>query len=267
MSEQSIVVAVATHKPYQMPSDQVYLPLHAGAALHPDVLTDTTGDDTGDNISLKNSTYCELTGLYWLWKNCDAQNKGLVHYRRLFASPSLKKRLTTKDRFAKVATGDELATALAATGVVVPKKRHYYIESIYSHYQHTMDASQFDTMRAILQECAPQYVPAFDRQMKSTSAHLFNMFVMRSDLFDAYCEWLFPLIDELVKRVDASKYDAFAARFPGRVSEVLLDVWLNTNGHQVTELPVISPEPVDWPRKIKGFLMAKFAGKKYTKSF
>lgn len=75
-----IVVAVATHKPYKMPDDPIYLPLHVGAELHPDVLPDMQGDNTGDNISALNASYSELTGLYWLWKNCDARYKGLVHY-------------------------------------------------------------------------------------------------------------------------------------------------------------------------------------------
>lgn len=75
------------HKPYRTPDDPAYLPLHVGAALHPDVLPGIQGDDEGDNISRLNASYSELTALYWMWKNCDADYKGLVHYRRLFASP------------------------------------------------------------------------------------------------------------------------------------------------------------------------------------
>lgn len=266
MSNSSIIIAVATHKPYRMPDDSVYLPLHVGAALHPDVCEGMQGDDTGDNISRKNPFYCELTGLYWLWKNSDAQYKGLAHYRRYLGSPNLMKR-HARDRFDRVATGEELKPLLERYGIVVAKKRNYYIETVYSHYAHTFDSAQFDECRNVLRELCPEYAPAWDRLMISRGAHIFNMFVMDTCIFNAYCSWLYPILFELEKRINPSNYDSFGARYLGRVSERLLDPWLWTNGVKPAELPVVSTEPVDWPAKIRGFLSAKYLGKRYEKSF
>ena len=75
-----IKIIVATHKKYWMPSDDIYLPVHVGKKGKTDL--GYQGDDTGDNISDKNTNYCELTGLYWAWKNLKADYKGLAHYRR-----------------------------------------------------------------------------------------------------------------------------------------------------------------------------------------
>lgn len=261
-----IVVAVATHKPYKMPDDPIYLPLHVGAELHPDVLPDMQGDNTGDNISSLNASYSELTGLYWLWKNCDAQYKGLVHYRRLLGSAN-KAKQRKKDPYEKLVDGPELLTLLSSKDVVLVKRRNYYIETVYDHYSHTLDGSQLDKMRNILFERCPEYLPAWDGLMKSTRVHVFNMFVMPAATFDAYCTWLFPLLDELGQRIDTSEMDSFAARWPGRVSERMLDPWLVTNGISYSELPVVSPEPVDWVKKGSSFLAAKFLGKKYERSF
>ena len=268
MSKKQIVVGVAAHKPYRMPSDPAYLPLHVGAALHPEVnLGDEfQRDDEGDNISRLNGSYSELTGLYWLWKNCDADYKGLVHYRRLLGSDN-RARHHAKDPFDRVATGDELIAAAENTGVVVAKRRNYYIETVHNHYAHTFDIDHFDVCREVLSYLYPDYVKAWDRLMQSRGAHILNMFVMRDDLFDAYCEWLFSILDELTKRIISTDMDSFQARWPGRVSERLLDPWLWTNGIEVAELPVVSPEPVDWVSKGKGFLAAKFLGRKYEKSF
>ena len=69
-------IVVATHKPYRMPPDPCYLPLHVGKAGKEEM--GFAGDDTGENISRKNPYYCELTGLYWLWKNVHTDYKGLV---------------------------------------------------------------------------------------------------------------------------------------------------------------------------------------------
>lgn len=261
-----IVVAVATHKPYKMPDDPIYLPLHVGAELHPDVLPDMQGDNTGDNISALNASYSELTGLYWLWKNCDARYKGLVHYRRLLGSAD-KSKQRQKDPYEKLVDGPELLALLSSKDVVLAKQRNYYIETVYDHYSHTLDGSQLDKVRSILSERCPEYLPAWDDLMKSTRVHVFNMFVMPAATFDAYCSWLFPLLDELGQRIDTSQMDSFAARWPGRVSERMLDPWLTTNGISYAELPVVSPEPVDWVKKGSSFLAAKFLGKKYERSF
>ncbi|WEV59325.1 DUF4422 domain-containing protein [Bifidobacterium sp. ESL0728] len=272
----NICIAVAAHKPYRMPSDDIYLPMHVGASLHPevDLGAQFVADNTGDNISDFNASYSEVTALYWLWKNCDADYKGLVHYRRHFATVNTVKRLFAKDRFDRIAKREDVEAALnkktkdgSAIEIVLPKKRNYYIESVYSHYAHTFHAEQFDETRKILMEKQPEYVPAFDEVMAGKSAHIFNMFIMSRHRFDEYCAWLFPILDELTKRIDPNQYDAFNARYPGRVSERLLDVWLKTHSYVYTELPTVSPEPVNWPKKGSAFLQAKFFGKSYSKSF
>jgi len=265
MAGQDIVIAVASHKAYRMPGGEIYLPLQVGAALHPDLGLGWQRDDTGDNISTKNGSYSELTGLYWLWKNCNADYKGLVHYRRLLGTNESARR-HAKDPYERLVQRDELLRLLGQRDVVLACRRNYYIESIYSHYAHTFDSGQFDTMRQILQETTPEYVPAWDTLMKSTGAHIYNMFVMPSGLFDEYCGWMFDKIDRLVDKIGPME-DAFQARYPGRVSERLLDPWLQTRGITYAELPVVNSEPVDWWAKGTGFLKAKFLGRKYDKSF
>lgn len=244
----------------------MYLPLHVGAVLHPEVLPQMQGDDEGDSISQRNASYSELTGLYWLWKNVDAECKGLVHYRRHLGTLDADRR-RAKDPFDRIVSGGELAGLLDKNDVVVAKRRNYYIETVYDHYGHTFDAQHFDACREVLSDRFPEYVLAWDRLMKARGAHVFNMFVMRSDLLDAYCSWVFEVLGQLEKHVNSSEMDAFAARWPGRVAERLLDPWLETNRISYADLPVVSPEPVDWIKKGSGFLAAKFLGKKYEKSF
>ena len=124
-----------------------------------------------------------------------------------------------------------------------------------------------DITRDIIAEKCPKYLSEFDRLKKRTSAHMFNMFIMKKEKLDEYCTWLFDILFELEKRVDSKKYDSFHARFYGRVSELLLDVWINTNGYTYKEVKVISMEKVNWWKKGTSFLKAKFLGKKYEKSF
>ena len=81
----------------------------------------------------------------------------------------------------------------------------------------------------IIKEKYPEYLNEFNKLHKRTSAHMFNMFIMKKEILNQYCEWLFDILFELEKRVDVSKFDNFHARFYGRISELLLDVWINKN--------------------------------------
>jgi hypothetical protein len=264
-TDADIVIAVATHKAYRMPDDPIYLPLEVGKALHPDRNFGIQTDNTGDNISAKNATYSELTGLYWLWKNVDVRYKGLTHYRRLFGTRDAV-RLLYHDPYKRLATKDELLKLLNRRDIVVARRRNYYIESVYSHYDHTFDGKQFKAMRRVLMNTTPEYVPAWDKVMQSGGAHIYNMFVMPKELLDTYCTWMFAAVDGLVEEFGPVR-DPFLARYPGRVSERLLDTWIYTNKISYAELPVVNAEPVDWLHKGVSFLAAKFAGKKYERSF
>ena len=75
------IIGVAYHKKYFTYKDDIFTPIHVGAKSS-NIILDYTRDDSGDNISLKNKYYCELTGIYWMWKNVDADFYGLMHYRR-----------------------------------------------------------------------------------------------------------------------------------------------------------------------------------------
>lgn len=234
----SVKIIIATHKKYRMPDDEMYIPVQVGAEGKDDL--GYTRDNTGDNISNLNSQYCELTGLYWAWKNLDADYVGLAHYRRHFRVKN-----KTKDPFDCVLTSKEAEELLKDNDILVTKRRNYYIETIYDHYVHTLYPEPLDETRKIIEEKCPEYLPAFDKHMKGKTMHAFNMFVMKKEYFDAYCEWLFDILFELTKRFEGTEYNSFHARYPGRISEVLLDVWMNENGYAYKEVPFVYMEKID----------------------
>ena len=83
-----IKIFAAAHKPVVSYGDSFYQFVHVGAALHNNTRIENSINDDGDpdNISSKNGIYCELTGLYYIWKHVkNVEYTGLVHYRRFLA--------------------------------------------------------------------------------------------------------------------------------------------------------------------------------------
>ena len=280
----NIKIIIACHKPFEVATGDDYIPLQVGAAGKKGIrVKDCPGakvpnqhqetaailrDDDGDNISAKNPYYCELTGLYYAWKNMDADAIGLVHYRRYFSMKSLAYR-NKHGVFDSVLSHDEATALLTRADIVVPKKRHYYIESLYSHYAHTLDASHLDTAKKIISEHFPEYMDSLVRVYSKSWGYMFNMAIMPRQLLDEYCTWLFDILERLETEISVDGLDAFSARLFGRVSEILFNVWVTkkqTEGMSLVECPVVDVEKINWPKKIIGFLQAKFFGKKYKAS-
>lgn len=247
---------VATHKKYWMPKDEVYLPIHVGKEGKHDL--GYIGDNTGDNISIKNPNYCELTAIYWAWKNLKADYIGLVHYRRYFTKHNFRNYEKKKQ---DILLKSDFENILRDVDIIVPDKRKYYIETNRSHYNHAHYKKDLDETENIIKELYPEYSIAFNKVMNRTWAHMFNMFVMRKDYFDEYCEWLFTILFELEKRIDISNYTTMEARVFGFISELLLDVWLETKQIRYKEVNVSFMEKQNWIKKGTLFLKRKIVGK------
>lgn len=260
-----VKIIVATHKEAEMPQDNtLYLPIHVGREGKSDI--GFIGDNTGDNISSLNPYYCELTGLYWAWKNLNCDYLGLVHYRRYFTkiSQSYNESINMND---VILSRSDIEELLKKSDILTPKKRKYYIETLYSHYAHTLDGSHLDLTREIIKKQSPDYLSPFDRVVKQRSGYMFNMFIMKKELVDAYFSWLFPILDNLYEQIDLSELTTFESRLFGRVSELLFNVWLEKNALIPTEIPFMYMEKVNLQKKGIAFLQAKFFGKKYGQSF
>lgn len=252
-----IKILVAAHKKYWMPSDPVYLPLQVGAEGKPSL--GYTPDNTGENISAKNPNFCELTGIYWAWKNLSVDYIGLCHYRRYFAHGQHGSSL--EDKHKAILSGADYEQLLAECDCLLPTKRNYYIETVRSQYEHAHNKSDLGMVELIIKEKYPDYSNAFAAVMDRRKLHILNMFVMKWKLFDAYCKFLFDILFELERRIDISKYDQYEARVFGFLSERLLNVWIEKNRITYKEVPVVFLEKINWLDKGSKFLKRKFVGK------
>lgn len=268
-------MVIAAHRKYRMPADEIYLPVQVGAAGRESV--EDKGriwqrDDEGENISELNPFFCELTGLYWAWKNLTDDYIGLAHYRRHFSLHP-----HDRDKWNAVLKRKEIEDDLGKIRAFVPSKRRYYIETLYSHYAHTHYASQLDETRNIIEGKYPDYLDSFDKSVKQTWGYMFNMMIMERELFCEYCSWLFDILFELRKRIGKEaeeSLDKYQGRFYGRISEIIFNVWLQQQlesgkikKQEIREIPLIHMEKVNWWKKGTAFLKAKFTGKRYSGSF
>ena len=252
--EMNLKILIATHKTYWMPPDDIYMPLQVGAKGKPKL--GYARDNIGENISDKNSNYCELTGLYWAWKNLEVDYIGLCHYRRYFSHAVHSSDIEKKKK--AIFQKKDYIGLLATYHVIVPKKRNYYIETVRSQYEHAHYKKDLEIIEQIIEEYHPTYKKAFQIVMNRRKLYLYNMFVMKKTDCDRYCEWLFDILSKAETEIDTTGYNRYESRVYGFLAERLFNVWLEKEQMKVVEVPVVFLESINWPLKILKFLKRKF---------
>ncbi len=232
----SINIYVVTHKQAEIPSQQGYIPMIVGkndAVSYPNAVR----DNTGNNISEKNPNYCELTALYWIWKNVDVDYCGLCHYRRYFTENSMT------DLQRKPVDAGIAEKLLQKYDIILP---YPYIVLPFSVQHQLVGTSvkeqDVQVMRDILKEKYPDYLPAYDALMNGHSFSCYNMALTSKKILDEYCAWLFDILFTLESRVNLEGQSAYEQRIYGFLSERLLNVWVRKNNLSVKYLYVTETE-------------------------
>lgn len=282
---QPIRIFVTTHKPVDMPKSTILQPVQVGGGLKDPNTRFRTAfhDDDGENISAKNPMYCELTTQYWAWKNIDAEYYGFCHYRRYFDfSPieheenpygeimddyiddaAAKKYGLDDATMTKAIEGwDIITTGIKDLREVIdkrgtPKKLYQAAPKLHlKDLRHVYDIV-----------CArhPDYKEDADAFLDGNFSCFCNMYIMRKKYFQAYCEWMFPILEEFERTTDMSTYSKEALRTPGHLSERLFNIWfmhlkrtnpeLKTKETQCVHFtdpePAVAQRPLD-PAVVKG---------------
>lgn len=191
-------------------------PLQVGADLTDQRLT-SLRDNTGINISKYNGNYCELTGLYWIWKNklnVDLQPDqyyGLEQYRRIFDF------------------SEEDLCKLVDNGVdaVLPFPLSYE-PNIEEHHKRYLKDKDWQAVLEALAKIHPEYMKDLEDILSQSYMYNYNMLLAKGNVLRDYCNWLFPILEE-ISRISEPKIEARKDRYLGYIGETLDTIYFMRN--------------------------------------
>ncbi len=205
-----IKILVACHKADpNIRQDDIYMPIQVGKALHPELDLGFQCDNTGDNISEKNASYCELTALYWAWKNLkDVDYIGLCHYRRYFDIKN-----SEIQRYVKK------YKTISIHPLILP--HNVFTElSLWTSYENVVIF--LDTIICLYPEYKQDIMTYYFLSNRFSQC---NMFIMNRGIFDNYCQFVFSILANVESKIKKSDYIRQQRVF-GYLSETLLGLFL-----------------------------------------
>lgn len=230
---------------------EILQPIQTGRAIADEEFDGMIGDNIGDNISKDNPRYNELSAQYWIWKHYqevgDPDYVGFMHYRRhfLFNETLPMPPITWLNNgnvfiFPKVCpqymeylNDESIKSYFPAFDCMVIKP--YDIKNIKEKYERIRDnyitlkeqeGRFYDVFLNVIKEIHPDYLNEIEEFDNGTQMYLCNMFVMRKDLFEDYCEFLFSTLKEIDNRIDSTNFSSAKSRFLGFLGEFVLSIYI-----------------------------------------
>ena len=258
----TVKIFISSHKATEYVHNNIFQPVQVNVAHTKKQLPGFQPDNAGDNISEKNPRFCELTAQYWAWKNASADYYGFFHYRRYLSfNTKLKEqpdvwgsiicKTLDEDAIEKYGwTEEEIEQTVKKYDIILPDIRDITVmpnagknlrdQYLSSGFLHEKD---LDIMLDVLKEKYPDYLPYAEKYLNGHKTYLNNMFIMKKEIFEPYCEWLFDILFECDKRIDFSDYSVEAVRTPGHLAERLLNIYIaylkDHNHYKIKELPTV----------------------------
>lgn len=259
----NVKILVGYHKPATLLKSDVLVPIHVGRALTSTtskdgkmsteenqwLLNNMIGDDTGDNISAKNREFCELTALYWAWKNYDELGDpdyiGFMQYRRQLIFTKEKNKSVkfsqieyekiTENYMREIGIDDEtiLKEVEGKDGLIFAP--FSYSKTVYGQFYELtfppfdLNFSVFEKALDILRTKYPDYSEACNQYLEGREHYWFNCFVMKKEHFFGYCDWLFSILFELEKQADLTYETVNGRRVLAYIAERLHGIFYTKN--------------------------------------
>lgn len=227
------LIMVVTHKECDIIKGSPYRPVIVGKGEFE--MENAWRDNSGVNITEKNPYYCELTALYWVWKNQakNFDNIGLCHYRRF-----LTKKASSNAKEALLTDAD-IMRDMQRYDVILPRPYLWRVSLDRVYYELGVGKKKdLDLARNAVEELFPEYVGAFDKTIRGRRASYCNMFILPRESFNAYCQWLFSILQYVEDRMDMTGYSVQEQRVYGYLSEILLNVWVRHNNLKIKYYPI-----------------------------
>lgn len=249
-------ILVCSHKEDYVRNDSIYMPIQVGK-VNATANLGFQGDDSGENISYKNLSYCELTALYWAWKNLKKVDYiGLCHYRRYFDFSKSGLATVTPDIMDKIISYPDVKL-FEKYDVVLPQPIPINC-SVFSFYNKMHPIEDMLILTKVIQRMTPEYYTSWKDYIRNVNHWIpCNMFLCKRELLCEYSGWLFPLLEELEKWVRLSPY-SYQKRIYGFLGEILLPFYCYHHKLRILHRPIVFVGDSIVKRKVWKTFIAKY---------